>query len=288
MVTKKKPKKETAVAVKKGGELTPNFLMSEDTLGICNIDSSDLTIPRIKLIHATSPEHIDNCVPAGNFYHEVTETDLGPELTIVPVMVKKAFVLWRPRWDRSGASLLARADDGIHWKPPEGEWQVLPYKGAKKPVTWRTKKTVADSGLDLFGSTDPDNPDSHPAASRVINILCYLPDFPDESPAVFSMQRSQLKVAAKLLSNLKIACKKKKVNTFAYNILLESVRAENFEGEDYLNIKTKLNGFVDEDTHSECMSIFEAFKDKDVVVKMDDSQQGESEEEEAPEGSPDI
>jgi hypothetical protein len=168
---------------------------------IGNVDSSDRIIPRIKLIQAISPEMTDfeGQAKAGQFWHSIAQENLGPTLKAVPIIIRKSYVLWAPRHDDRG--ILARAMDGIHWDPADAEFRVK-HKGAVNEVVYQTKKTVAESRLDQFGTSIPGDPNSAPAASLTYNMMWYLIDHPELSPSIIINTRSSVKPMQQLLSRI--------------------------------------------------------------------------------------
>src|SRR5262245_19171112 len=167
---------------------------------IGNIDSTDRIIPRIKLLQAISPELQDyGGAKAGMFWHTVMQESLGPTFLGIPILIRKSYVLWSPRNDDRG--ILARAMDGVHWDVPNAEFTVKP-KGAPQPITYNTKESVQDSGLDQFGSSIPGDPNSPPAASLTYNMMFYLPEMPELSPSVIINTRSSVKPMQQLLSRI--------------------------------------------------------------------------------------
>jgi len=179
----------------------PAHLQQYQKQRIGNIDSSDRIIPRIKLMQAISPELTDfpDQAKAGQFWHAIAQENLGPSIKAIPVIIRKSYVLWAPRNDDRG--ILARAMDGIHWDPADAEFTVKP-KGSATPVVYKTAKTVAESGLDQFGTSIPGDPNSAPAASLTYNMMWYLPDFPEFSPSIIINTRSSIKPMQQLLSRI--------------------------------------------------------------------------------------
>jgi hypothetical protein len=178
----------------------PDYLAEYSGEGTENV--SDLTIvPRVKLLQGLSPEVTDEGNRSGEFYHTVAETTMGDTLQVIPVYVSQSVILWRPRKD--GGGILARADDGIHWDRPEQEFEVKLDTGQK--VTWNTGKTVQQGGLTEFGSMNPSDKNSYPAATRMINIIGMFPEHVDLSPSVMSLQRSSFKVGQQFVSKLAIS-----------------------------------------------------------------------------------
>tara|TARA_R110000824_G_scaffold244541_3_gene433320 strand:- start:74 stop:892 length:819 start_codon:yes stop_codon:yes gene_type:complete len=189
-----------SIAKKASADLVPDYLADYAGEGTENV--SDLTIvPRIKLLQGLSPEVVDDGEKAGEFWHTVAESSIGDTIQMVPVYVSQSVLLWRPRKD--GGGILARADDGIHWDRPDMSFDVKLDTGQK--VTWNTGKNVQRSGLTEFGSMNPDDSNSYPAATKMINVIAMFPDMMDMSPAVISLQRSSFKVGQQFVSKLAIS-----------------------------------------------------------------------------------
>jgi hypothetical protein len=238
-------------------------------MGTENIGTDDIEVPRLKLLQAISPEVQEGDHKPGAIYHTVAEESLGQQVEIIPVFVDIRYILWRPRHE--GGGILARADDGVHWNKRE-DFEVQPFKdNKKKRVTWSTKSgTVKKSGLAEWGSMDPEDPDSAPAANLMYNVVCLMPEFPEYSPAVLTFQRSQIKVAKKFLGKLKIA----QAPSFALRFLVEGIKTQNPDGQDYFNFKVTGNGFVeDEDMFNRAYSLYQHFKSEGLQIKDEESMQ---------------
>ena len=218
-----------------------------------NIDSTDRIIPRIKLIQAISPELTDfpDVAKSGQFWHSVTQENLGPHLKAIPIIIRKSFVLWAPRNDDRG--ILARAMDGVHWDPPNAEFRVKP-KGSPSEVVYKTADTVAKSGLAEFGTSIPGDPNSPPAASLTYNMLWYLPDYPELSPSVIINTRSSIKPMQQLLSRID----SKPVPHFCQVYDISSVQAKGAEGPYFTFVYTGA-GFADEEQAKTCSDLFESY-----------------------------
>jgi len=216
-----------SVAKKETSEVSiPDYLAQYSGEGTENV--SDLTIvPRIKLLQGLSPEVIDDDKKAGDFYHTVAETSMGSALQIVPVFVSQSVILWRPRKD--GGGILARADDGIHWDRPDQDFEVKLDTGQK--VTWRTGTTVQQGGLTNFGTMNPDDKNSYPAATRMINVIAMFPEHIDLSPAAISLQRSSFKVGQQFVSKLAIS----KLPSWSRIFDLTSRKDRNSDNDSYFN-----------------------------------------------------
>ena len=230
----------------------PEHLAKYQKAKIGNVDSSDRIIPRIKLIQAISPELVDFPeAKAGQFWHTIAQQNLGPALRAVPILIRKSFVLWAPRNDDRG--ILARAMDGIHWDPADAEFTVKP-KGSPNNVTYKTKKTVAESGLDQFGTSIPGDSNSPPAASLTYNMLWHLVDFPELSPSIIINTRSSVKPMQQLLSRID----SKPVPHFCQVYTIGSVQQKGAEGP-YFNFTYTGAGFADTHIADLCSQLYDQF-----------------------------
>jgi hypothetical protein len=217
----------------------PAHLAKYQKVRIGNVDVTDQIIPRIKLIQAISPEVTEfNEAKPGTFWHTVVNQNLGDKLLGIPIVIRKSYVLWAPRND--DRMILARAMDGVHWDVPNAEFTVKP-KGSVNSVTYHTKNTVMESGLDRFGSSIPGDPQSVPAASLTYNMLWFFPEFPHLSPSVIINTRSGIKPMQQLLSKID----SKQVAHFAQLYTIGIFQAKGAEGP-YFNYTYTGAGFADE------------------------------------------
>ncbi len=172
--------------------------------GLANIGNDDIVIPRLKLMQGLSPELQEfDGLRIGNFFHPAAEFIFDAPFKAVPLYYDKRYILWQPR--DMGGGILARADDGVHWTPARGKFDVkLDKKDGGANVTWDLGDgTVAGSGLANWGTMNPAERDSPPAATLTYNFLLAFPDEPDLMPAIFSFQRTAIKEGRKFLTKLK-------------------------------------------------------------------------------------
>ena len=181
----------------------PDFMRDDARMGKENISTEDMIVPRVALMQAIHPEVQEGKAESGNFFHTVLEEDLGPEVRLVVIHHSKRYTLWRPRHE--GGGVLARASDGVNWDQP-GEFEVSPYKDRPKyRVKLQTGRKVGpDVGLGKWGTLDPDNPDSPPAATLTHVLVCADVDNLERGPFVVLLQRSAMKVAKGLLSKINL------------------------------------------------------------------------------------
>ena len=232
--------------------------------GTEDIRSDDVATPRLQLLQALSPElEDDDSLKAGEFYHSGAELGLGNEITVIPLAINKSYTLWRPRPE---GGILARSRDGVNWDRT-GVWNDIKLKGKNAPVTWRIDHlNVAKSGLTEWGSSDPENRDSQPAATMAYNMAVLLPDNLELGPAVISMQRSQIRVAKKLLGRLKL----QRVPLFGLMIPLCSVKEQGAEGPFFQVKFGKFDVVRDPNLFAQARQLFELFQHKGVTVEETD------------------
>jgi hypothetical protein len=221
-------------------EKLPDYLREDvGSLGLENITSEDLAIPRIKLMQGLSPEKEKfSFLKNGDFFHTAHEIAIPKPFLAVPIYVNKSYILWRPRSMQGG--ILARARDGRHWQPADVAFNINLSAKESGPanVVWKTKKTVAESGLAEWGSMNPNDPNSPPAATLMYNILLAFPANPDLSPAVLTFQRTQIKAAQQFHLKLKSAQRP----IFQMVVEFDSF-LDHQGGNDFYSIKTNLKGF---------------------------------------------
>jgi hypothetical protein len=210
----------------------------KDHAGPGGLGVGDLEVPRLKLLQASSPELAEfNNARQGEFWHSLIDERIGSTVRICPIYINWRFILWRPR--EAGGGILARADDGKHWMPADSEFTVKLKSGHE--VTWRTARTVAASGLNKRGSYDPGDPDSPPAVTRMYSIVCSFPDRQDWPPAVVILQRTAIKVATKLIGQLKVL----RAPSFGVILEMASFKDKSPSGEFY-NYAFEIDGPVED------------------------------------------
>ena len=195
------------------------------------------------------------------FWHTLSDEPLGKSVRIVPVYTDISYILWRPR--HMGGGILARAIDGQHWTPANATFKVQLVKDGPV-VEWKVTPTVAQSGLADWGSGNPADPNSQPAATQMYNMAVILPDLPRElSPVVVTMQRSAIRVARKFTGKLRIAGEP----IFGQYYLMESFEDASTLGK-FFNYKFTMQGFVkDEAQYSEYRATYDAFKSLGITIK---------------------
>lgn len=258
----------TEIAVRPVQEVVaaPSFMKGKEGKGTEGISNTDIEMPRIKLVQGIDQELMashDGLV-AGAFFHTLAEVDLGTELDIVPLHISKRVVLWAPRPPIDAGGILARADDAVHWVPADRSFEVkIDKKGTK--TTWKTAKTVAESGLLEWGTFDPSDSDSQPAATLCHVFVVALPKFPQYSPVAIMLQRSGIKPARKLLGKTKIIGGQAPIYGQVYRM---TSFLDGDTGQQFNNYAFQANGFVqDEKQFALYEGLHEQFKKSGIQIK---------------------
>lgn len=206
-----------------------------------NFDSSDVVLPRVKLLQGLSGEiETFNEAKSGHFWHTGLDISLGDKFRFVVADRRKKYLLSAPIED--GQGVLARADDAKTWDRL-GSWNVK-IKGVKQPVTWEiTDLDLAKSGLTNWGTFNPDDEDSPPAATLFYDYLILLPDYPDLGPAVLSLARSQIKTAKKGLND-KIKLHQTNGRPMQALMFEATSKTDSADGQEFKNFVFRSAGFV--------------------------------------------
>jgi hypothetical protein len=220
------------------------------------IDPRQRLLPRIKLLQATSPECNDypGEARAGEFWHTTLTTSLGSELIGVPIMRRQTYNLWAPLVPGEDRGILARARDFIHWDPPDGVFHVR-FPMNPKTYTWKTARTVRESGLDQFGTSREDDPKSPPAATLTFEVLWYLPDW--STLALTLNTRSGVKEARQLFAMVDA----KPTAPFFQRYKIVGVRVPGPTGESYFGYKYRGVGYTDEALSAITEPLFAQWRD---------------------------
>lgn len=223
-------------------EHLPAHMQGDVGMGLEGIDQSDLDIPRLKLIQGTSKElQLYNDIKVGDFLHTASETIFDDEFRVVPLFFSKQYILWRPLED--GGGILARANDAVHWSPSQGQFEVkLDRKDGGNKVMWKLAPTVRESGLANWGTLNPENNNSPPAATLMFNFLLAFPDYPDLMPAVLTFQRASIKVGRKFMTKLMTV----RTPLFGSVFRLSSIDDHNSANQGFKNINIVGDGLVED------------------------------------------
>lgn len=248
---------KTEVAPNKESAL-PAHLQGGKTTKVGNIDSTDLIIPRVKLLQAISPEveaELEGA-KAGVFWHTIAGQSMGNKLRAVPIILRKSYVLWAPRGDDRG--ILARANDGLNWDNAGMEFTIKP-KNSPHNVTYKLGDTVHEKtgdgpALSEFGSSIPGDPKSPPAAALTYQFLWFFPEFQELSPAIIINTRSSVKPAQNLISKIDL----RPVDHFGQVYQIGVIKENGAEGP-FFNYSYTSDGYASEDEYNMAKMMYEKF-----------------------------
>jgi hypothetical protein len=150
-----------------------------------SISTSDVIMPRLKLLQGMSPEVKTDPRQfiQGEFFHSGMGECIGDVLNVVPVMKQDTtWDLWGDRDSNDG--LLAQADENGRWLPG--------YENREFVINRRkvyTRENMYKSGLNAFGSSDPNNPRSKPMLAETYRVIFWLLDYNEASPVMFIASR---------------------------------------------------------------------------------------------------
>lgn len=254
-----------------GDDNKPAYLLALEeqnkgkTINADNFDQSDVALPRIKLLQATSKEceAFEDAKP-GLFWHTGLDIPLSsaekPELDFVVCARNKKYLLVAPLED--GQGILARADHFTEWDRT-GTWQVK-MRGVKKPIEWSiADKNVVASGLDQWGTSNPEDEDSPPAATLFYDYLVLIPDRPDLGPAIYTLARSGIQRAKRGLND---KIKMHETNGRPMQAIVFRAKPTNETGAEgaYKNVQFSTNGFASEDVFNSAYELRGALADYKV------------------------
>lgn len=234
----------------------PAHLQGGKKASFGNIDSSDLIIPRVKLLQSVSEEvqAYDNA-KIGSFWHTMMEQSFGDKVRIIPLILKKEISLWAPRGDDRG--VLARSSDCINWDAGFANLEFeVKHKGMPAPVIYKTLGNVAESGLANFGSKIPGDSQSAPAASLTYKMMFCFPDYKDVGPAIVINTRASVKVAKGLLTKIEM----RPVDHYGQIFTMGTTDEKGDEGP-YKGYSYTADGYADEATFEWAKALYEKYNE---------------------------
>lgn len=228
-------------AIVAGGDNLPEWLKKGSNRGSENVEASDLILPRIGQIQALSPQikksdaQFIEGAEQGMFFNTLTSELLGTEITFIPVLFRKEWVVFRDR--KSGGGFFGAF-------PTERE--SLDF----------IEKHETPAGLESI--------ESH----NHIGVML-LPNG-DRQQIVFTCTKSKIKASRKLNSMVAMAG----VDRFAKAYNIKSVEAENNAGDDYWNVDVRPVGYVTQEVHGEMEALYESLKSLNIKTDYSDQNAG--------------
>lgn len=178
------------------------------------VGHDDLVIPRIEVVQSlstvrkkTSSDYIEG-IEEGMLYNSVTKETYGSQVTIVPVLFTKEWLVWRDRKLGGG------------------------FAGAY------STEIDAVAAINLL-----DNPSEWEAVLTHQHFCLVITDTGKLEEAVISMSKSKLKVSKKLNSLVRL----NGGDRFSRAYIVSGVTDENSQGQEFYNLNVTNVGFVSED-----------------------------------------
>jgi len=217
-----------SVTVQKNSELVistdrPDFLGNSHR-GAENVGTEDLSIPRIDIIQALSPQRKKTdpaFIPGaeeGLLFNSVTGELYGTSVKIIPVFFRKEYVIWKDRQQGGG------------------------FFGAYQD---RAEAVMAAQNLG----------DSYDVSDTAQHFVLVVSADGSAEEAVISMSKSKMK-ASRQLNTL---CRMAGGDSFSSVYELAAVSVAGEKG-DYYNFTVKRLGYVTEDLYRRAESLYEAIK----------------------------
>lgn len=219
----------------------PSFMQGSGR-GSENVGVDDLTIPRLDLIQAispqrrkTDPEYIEGA-EEGMLFNTVSKQLYGTSVTFVPVFFRKEWIIWKIR----------KAGGG--------------FVGA-----FRTEVEAVHAMRDL--ELDPEIHEITDTGQHFGLIVDNISgDFKAEE-IVISMSKSKMKVSRQLNTMVRMAGG----DRFERAYLMGSIEAQNTAGDDYYNLSLKPMGFVSKGLYELAEKVYESVSMGAKDVSRNDS-----------------
>jgi len=182
----------TLATVQPAGEVA--VVAEYEPTGLEFMTNIGLAIPELKLLQGISKElNDDPDLRRGMYYHTVEKQGFAPPVRIVPVHLRERAVVYRPELD--GTGIITQSSNGVTWDNPNTEYKARFNKLAPNDyTTFRTEKYVNKSKLLEFGQSIAADPQSKPIATKQIEVIVLLPDFPHLNACVFTFRKSAYKI----------------------------------------------------------------------------------------------
>lgn len=237
------------VANTAGTEVIPSYIKQGEARGSEGVGMDDLTIPRLELVQSLSPcrdeddpAYIDG-IKEGNLYNNVSREIYGDAVTVIPVIFKKEYLVWRDRKLGGG------------------------FRGAYDSME------EANSAIVALMDDDPDN-NSGLEATDTAQHLCLLvrPNGKTEEIAL-SMSRSKMKISRQWNSLIRMIGG----DRFGRTYTIEGVNDTNNKGEKFKNLKVSQEGFPSEDAYIAAEALYEQINTGERELKVNADQDGTEE-----------
>lgn len=231
--------------------------------GVEGLTKDDYKTPRITLLQALSPQvkSFPGIALPDQFWHTGMNVPLGNSFNMIATLVNKRVVVFRPRSDAE-QGMIAFSRDAKNWDSGGNQTVRVKLKDVPDTVIWNTGKDVLSSRLLEFGTSNPANPKSPPAATLFYEYLCYLPDMPDLSPCVLGISKTGIPNGKSLNTSL-LMLSRKGIPTSS--IQLKCLAETEHKGSNTWTVPNfKLMGYAPKSVYDEAKKIAEMYTDYNV------------------------
>lgn len=224
-----KPNQNLATAEEMNGIVTtdrPAYLNPESRRGSEDVGIDDISLPRIEVLQALSPQIKRNDpkyiqgAEQGMIFNTVSGELYGEEIVFVPIVFRKEYIVWQKRTAGGGFISTHQTEEEAN-----AAWEAL------------------------------DNPDDHEVNLHAVNFVFIVRDNGALEEAVFSWSRSKLKVSRKLNAMIQMGSG----DRFSKAYKLRSVEEKGKKGE-YFSYDIRPIGYVSESIYRRAESLFNAIK----------------------------
>jgi len=204
----------------------PAYMQQDGRRGSEDVGIDDITLPRIEVLQALSPQIKRNDpkyiqgAEQGMIFNTVSGELYGTEITFVPIVFRKEWIIWQNR-DAGGGFV----------------------------STHPTEQEAATAYDNL------ENPDDHDVNLHAVNFVYVVREDGSLEEAVFSWSRSKLKVSRKLNSLVQM----NPGDRFSKAYKLRVIEEKGKKGE-YFSYDIKPLSYVDEGTYRKAEKLFTAIK----------------------------
>lgn len=218
----------------------PDYIKQGGGRGNEAVEMSDVVIPRIEIVQALSPVLKQNDpafipgISQGDMYNTVTRDNLGKALTVVPVMFKKEYLVWKDRQKGGG------------------------FRGAYG--------SISEAQDRIAGEDDADDLDAIETAQQLVLVVN---DDGSASEAMVSMAKTKLSVSKQWNSLIRLNGNDRFSRTYS----LFTVEDSNEKG-DYFNFGVSNAGFPDQDVYQQAEALYNAVASGARKVVVDTSDEG--------------
>ena len=229
-------------------EARKNYAMTEGIegpLGFEDVDSSDLVIPRIKVINALSPERQDGIAAEGDIVNSLTKDMILPEHKFIPLKMTYSNIEWVPR--DMGEGIVCRSFNGkIGNNNING--QTLACHVCRRNEFDNTKQ----------------GKEAQPKCNKYINFLGFFEH--DPMPVVLSFARTNYNEGKKLLS----IAKSLRDNMFNHSYSITS-KLQTKDKTRWYNIATSLVGDTTPEMREFAKSIYYSLAERELKLDLEEA-----------------